>query len=124
MHLFLCYSQCGDRERNSPSAAHAGRQRRLKCVQGASGYSRATLPRALQIRLNGHQVGGWARGRQSVTVKKKDLTVRKPEMWLRNRQIKRYRHGQWTAAWNLRTFCTAYEYSKEKVSQVFNYNPH
>jgi hypothetical protein len=34
-------------EKNSPTAAHAGRKRRLKWVPGAEGYSWATLPRGL-----------------------------------------------------------------------------
>jgi hypothetical protein len=35
------------KEKNSPTAAHAGRKRRLKWVPGAREYSWATLPRRL-----------------------------------------------------------------------------
>jgi hypothetical protein len=42
LYLNVQDSPCGDREKNSPTVAHACRKRRLKWVLGAWGYNWAT----------------------------------------------------------------------------------
>ena len=65
-------------EKNSPTAAHEDRKRQLKWVPSVWGYSWATLPQVYKCGGLALQVGGWARGRQAVT-------VQKAKLWPQNR---------------------------------------
>jgi len=60
-------------ETNGPTTAHAGRKRRSKCLRIAWRCSWATLPRGLKYGGLALQVRSWATGRQSLTVKKREL---------------------------------------------------
>jgi len=57
-------------EKDSPTAACAGRKRQLKWVPRAWGYSWATLPGGYKYGGLALQVAGTSSGRQPITVKK------------------------------------------------------
>jgi hypothetical protein len=72
----------GDRGKNSPTAVHVGRKRRVKWVPVAVGGGIAGPPYPGVYKYGGLalQIGGWATIRQPVTVR--NLTGRKPNCGL------------------------------------------
>ena len=67
-------------EKNSTTAAHAGRKRRPEGLLGARGIAGPYYPGGYKYCELDLQIGGWATDRQPVTVHK--LTVRIPKLWL------------------------------------------
>jgi len=104
------------KEQNNPTAAHAGCKRQLKWVPSAWGYSWANLPYGLQIKWTGPP--GWGLGNRPTTCHHKQLTVRKPQLWLQNSQTEWNQPRQWKrindmrrATWNV---CMLYRAGAER----------
>jgi hypothetical protein len=80
-------------EENSSTATHATCKRQPKWEPHAWGYGWPTLPWGYKYGRLALEVGGWATGRQPVTIKK--LTDRKCKLWTQNSQSEWNQPTQW-----------------------------